>query len=75
MTSAWKDRGDDISFPGQSFEQLNKYKKAKSLAKPKKVEAPVLSEEDVEGMKRRYEEMDIVPIFHNRSVSGTKVST
>lgn len=38
MISAWKDRGDDISFPGQSFEQLNKYKKAKSLAKPKKVE-------------------------------------
>lgn len=38
-------------------------------------EVPMLSEEDVEGMKRRYEEMDIVPIFHNRTVSGTKVST
>jgi len=40
-----------------------------------KSEVPKLSEEDVEGMKRRYEKMDIVPIFHNRSVSGTKVST
>eukprot|EP00985_Skeletonema_marinoi_P019200 scaffold10921_cov210-Skeletonema_marinoi.AAC.4 len=40
-----------------------------------KGEVPVLSEEDVEGMKRRYEGMDIVPIFHNWSMSGTKVST
>jgi hypothetical protein len=40
-----------------------------------KSEVPVLSEEDVEGMMRRYEGMDIVPIFHNRSISGTKVST
>ena len=40
-----------------------------------KSEVPKLSEEDVAGMKRRYEEIDIVPIFHNRSVSGTKVST
>eukprot|EP00574_Skeletonema_japonicum_P002008 CAMPEP_0201739324 /NCGR_PEP_ID=MMETSP0593-20130828/45719_1 /ASSEMBLY_ACC=CAM_ASM_000672 /TAXON_ID=267983 /ORGANISM="Skeletonema japonicum, Strain CCMP2506" /LENGTH=360 /DNA_ID=CAMNT_0048233587 /DNA_START=156 /DNA_END=1238 /DNA_ORIENTATION=+ len=40
-----------------------------------KDEVPQLSEEDLEGMRRRYEEMEIVPIFHNRSVSGTKVST
>ena len=36
---------------------------------------PMLTEEDVEEMKRRYEGMEIVPIFHNRSVAGTKVST
>ena len=40
-----------------------------------KSEVPKLSEQEIEGMKRRYGKMDIVPIFHNRSVSGTKVST
>jgi len=40
-----------------------------------KSDVPKLSEEEIEGMKRRYGKMDIVPIFHNRSVSGTKVST
>ncbi|KAL7448299.1 hypothetical protein ACHAWC_001088 [Mediolabrus comicus] len=38
-------------------------------------EVPMLSEEDVEEMKRRYENMEIVPIFHNKSVAGSKVST
>jgi aryl-alcohol dehydrogenase-like predicted oxidoreductase len=40
-----------------------------------KDEVPMLSEEDVEEMKRRYENMEIVPIFHNKSVAGSKVST
>jgi aryl-alcohol dehydrogenase-like predicted oxidoreductase len=40
-----------------------------------KDEVPMLSEEDVEEMKRRYENMEIVPIFHNMSVAGSKVST
>jgi hypothetical protein len=38
MISVQKETGEDAGFPGQSFEQLNKYKKAKSQAKPKKVE-------------------------------------
>ena len=38
MISAQKETGEDAGFPGQSFEQLNKYKKAKSQAKPKTVE-------------------------------------
>lgn len=38
-------------------------------------EVPKLSEEEVEGMKRRYEGMNVVPIFHNWSEAGTKVST
>jgi aryl-alcohol dehydrogenase-like predicted oxidoreductase len=40
-----------------------------------KDEVPILNGDDIEWLKRRYEEMDIVPIFHNRSISGTKVST
>ena len=38
MITAQKERADDISFPGQSFDQPNKYKKAKSLARPKKID-------------------------------------
>ena len=38
VISAQKEKGEDVGFPGQPFERLNKYKKAKSLAKPKKVE-------------------------------------
>ena len=38
MILAQKERADDISFPGQSFDQPNKYKKAKSLARPKKID-------------------------------------
>ena len=45
MITAQKERADDISFPGQSFDQPNKYKKAKSLARPKKI--------DRSGFKRR----------------------